>query len=114
MDLEIKKILYATDLSGNSGTALRWALTLANNFDAKIVLFHTLEEISQMGQIGIASQLGDQRWRELKEKIKCDAIEIMKKRVKHVCDEVANEIASCPSLIEEIVVKRGYPVDKIL
>ena len=111
---EIKRILYATDLSENSSIALTWALKLADRFGAKIVLFHTEEEISQMGEIVIASQLGDQRYRELKEKIKRDAIDIMKKRTQYVCNEGLSEITSCPFLVEEIVVKRGYPVDKIL
>ena len=117
MDLpkvDVKKILYATDLSETSSTALSWALTLANQFGAKVVLFHTNQNISQMGDIGIASQLGDQRYRELKEKIKRDAIDIMKKRTKHVCNKDLSEITSCPFLVEKIVVKRGYPVDKIL
>ena len=43
---EIKRILYATDLSENSSTALTWALKLADRFGAKVVLFHTEEEIS--------------------------------------------------------------------
>jgi len=111
---EIKRILYATDLSENSSAALSWALTLANKFGAKVVLFHTNEKVSQMGDIGITSQLGEQRWQEMKEKIKHDAIDIMKKRVENVCDEASSDIPACPFLVEEIVVKRGYSVNKIL
>ena len=114
MTPEIKRILYATDLSENSSAALSWALTLANKFCAKVVLFHTNEKISQMTDIGITSQLGDKQWQVLKEKIKRDAIEIMKKRAEHVCNKDLSEITSCPFLVEEIIVKRGYPVDKIL
>jgi nucleotide-binding universal stress UspA family protein len=111
---EIKRILYATDLSENSCAALSWVLSLANKFGAKVVLFHTNGEISQMTDVGIASQLGDQRWQELKEKNKRDAIDIIKKQLQHVCDEASGYIPSCPFLVEEIVVKRGYPVNKIL
>ena len=50
----------------------------------------------------------------MKEKIKRDAIDIMKKRTRHVCNKDLSEITSCPFLVEEIVVKRGFPVDKIL
>jgi nucleotide-binding universal stress UspA family protein len=38
----------------------------------------------------------------------------MKKRVEHVCAEASGDIPSCPFLVEEVVVKRGYPVDRIL
>lgn len=111
---EINKILYATDLSEISSTALSWTLTLAHRFDAKVVLFHTSENISQMGDIGIGSQLGDQRWQEVKEKIERDAVNLMKKRLDQVCNEASNEVSASPLLVEEIVVKRGYPADKIL
>jgi nucleotide-binding universal stress UspA family protein len=101
-------------LSENSSTALTWALKLADKFGAKVVLFHTAGDIAQMVDIAAKSQLGDQGWHALKKKIEHDAINIMKKRVEHVCAEAPDDIPSCPFLVEEIVVKRGYPVDKIL
>jgi nucleotide-binding universal stress UspA family protein len=67
-----------------------------------------------MVDIAAKSQLGDQGWHVLKKKIEHDAINIMKKRVQQVCAEASGDIPSRPFLLEEIVEKRGYPVDKIL
>lgn len=44
---DIKKILYATDLSENARYALGYAAALANRFDAQITVLHVAEELSQ-------------------------------------------------------------------
>jgi len=41
---EIKKILYATDLSPNSAYALRYAINSAKKHDAGIIILHVVEE----------------------------------------------------------------------
>lgn len=43
---QIKKILYATDLSENSSYAFFYAIDLAQRHDAKIVILHAIEPIS--------------------------------------------------------------------
>ena len=42
----IKKILYATDLSENARYAFGYAVSLANQYDAKITILHVLEDRS--------------------------------------------------------------------
>jgi nucleotide-binding universal stress UspA family protein len=42
---QIKKILYATDLSENSSYAFFYAIDLAQRHDAKIVILHVIEPI---------------------------------------------------------------------
>ena len=42
--IEIKTILVPTDLRRESMIALRYALTLAKQFDANLTLLHVLEE----------------------------------------------------------------------
>jgi nucleotide-binding universal stress UspA family protein len=46
--------------------------------------------------------------------IEQEAAGMMKKRVEQFCEEVKNEIASCPFLVDDIVVTRGYSVDRII
>jgi nucleotide-binding universal stress UspA family protein len=45
---EIKKILYATDLSKNARYAFAYAVSLANLYDAKIILLHVLPEVPEL------------------------------------------------------------------
>ena len=42
---QIKKILYATDLSKNSAYAFYYAVDMAKKHDAEIVILHTLEPL---------------------------------------------------------------------
>ena len=45
MTPQIRKILYATDLSKNSAFAFQYALDMAEKYDAKIVILHVIEPI---------------------------------------------------------------------
>ena len=48
-NVEIKKILYATDLSESSVHALAYAVSLANRYKAGITVLHVLHEESDRG-----------------------------------------------------------------
>lgn len=111
---KINKILYATDLSENSRPALEWAFILAQRHDAKVVLFDSAEGISPCRNSVIKSHLGDQRWQAARADIEQEAAGMMKKRVEQFCEEAKNEIASCPFLVDDIVVTQGYFVHRII
>ena len=44
---EIKRVLYATNLSENSMYAFRYAVNTMETHDAEMVVLHVIEEISQ-------------------------------------------------------------------
>jgi nucleotide-binding universal stress UspA family protein len=41
---EMKKILYATDFSENSKYALKYALSFARRFEAKLIILHVIQQ----------------------------------------------------------------------
>ena len=45
MTQDIKRILYATDLSENSAHAFGYAINLANKFDAEITILHVIDRM---------------------------------------------------------------------
>jgi nucleotide-binding universal stress UspA family protein len=45
---QIKKILYVTDLSKNSTYAYRYAVNMAERYNAEIVILHAIEPIPPM------------------------------------------------------------------
>ena len=45
---QIKKILYATDLSKNSHYAFFYAVDMAKRYNATIVILHSIEPIRHM------------------------------------------------------------------
>jgi nucleotide-binding universal stress UspA family protein len=56
---EIKKILYATDLSENARHAFGYAVSLANRYDAGITVLHVVEELSSFARSMVEEILGE-------------------------------------------------------
>lgn len=63
---QIKKILFATDLSENSRRAFRYAATMAERYEADMVLVHVMEEIPSRATDMIRLVLGEDTWRQVK------------------------------------------------
>ena len=57
---QIKKILYATDLSKNSEYAFYYAVDMAKKHDAEIIILHAIEPISDQGLWNPNGQSGTQ------------------------------------------------------
>ena len=83
---EIKKVLYATDLSRNSAYAFRYAMKFAEVHDADIVILHTLEVIAPNTKALLSLYLADSELMNvLNEKL--DVAEEIKNRLNTFCDQ---------------------------
>lgn len=111
---EIKRILYATDLSKSAKHAFTYAATIANRFDAKITVLHVLETIPSNTEWQIVEYLGQDRWKEIQKNKKQEFIESMKKSLNDFCEEMSSSLKSCAFIVDEILIKEGIPVDEIL
>ena len=106
---QIKKILYATDLSKNSAYAFYYAVDLAQKKGATIVILHTLEPIPAYvkNYIGGAQKLELDNQNEI--------IEIIQKRLNNFCQNVDVHIGfPCAELVSKVIVREGHPVEEIL
>ncbi len=111
---QIKKILYATELSKNSAYAFFYAVDMAKKHNASIVILHTIEPIRQHiyyeGGIGIEGVLKKAK----KQEQEMD-IEEIKKRLQEFCKKTEAQIGSpCVELVSKILVPLGHPVEEIL
>ena len=111
---EIKKILYATDLSENARYAFGYAVSLANRYDAKITVMHVVEELSSFARSMVEEILGEKRWAERIKDKETDVIEKLKSRLDSFCNDIRDEQPSCPFVIDKILVVTGHPVDQIV
>ena len=69
MDLpkvEIKKILYATDLSKNARYAFAYAVSLADLYKASVTFIHVLPEVSNRLDKNVIGYISEERWEEIK------------------------------------------------
>jgi nucleotide-binding universal stress UspA family protein len=109
MTLEIKKILYATDLSKNSSFAFFYATDMAKRHNAKIVMLHAIEPIPAYAAAytGITD--------ELKRKQQEETVEEIRTRLGDFCRKAEAQIGPpCVDLVSKILVPRGHPPEEIL
>ena len=85
---DIKRILYATDLSENARYAFGYAVNIANRHDAKITILHVVEELSPFAQSMVADILGEKRLADLKTEKEIEVISDLKTRLEEFCDNV--------------------------
>jgi nucleotide-binding universal stress UspA family protein len=112
---EIKKILYATDLSKNSSYAFLYAVDMARKHDAKIVIFHSVEPLRNKPYAYALAGLDETHLKEgVKLEQKAELNEI-KKKVEEFCERMGDYMgSSCLELVSKILVPQGYPVEEIL
>jgi nucleotide-binding universal stress UspA family protein len=111
---QIKKILYATDLSKNSVYAYRYAMDMAEKYNAEIVTLHVIEPIPPQVKHYVSIYVDEARWEE---KIKTEqkmAIEQIKKRLQEFCKRESQDDPRCLLLVTKILVQPGHPVEEIL
>jgi nucleotide-binding universal stress UspA family protein len=106
---QIKRILYATDLSKNSSYAFLYAIDMAKKHDARIVILYAVEPIPTYAEV--YATITD----EFKKKQHEEIIESMKKQLQGFCRKAEAEIGPpCVSLVSKILVPVGHPPEEIL
>lgn len=111
---QIKKILYATDLSKNSAYAFFYAVDMAKKCNAIIIILHAIEPIRQNiyaeGGLGLEGMLKDAKKQEQEMNT-----EEIKKRLQEFCKKTETQIGfPCVQLVSKILVPVGHPVEEIL
>ncbi len=106
---QIKKILYATDLSKNSSYAFLYATDLARRHDARIVILHAIEPIPPY--VELPAGITD----ETKRKQQVETVEEIKRLLLGFCKKAEAQIGSpCVELVYKILVPRGHAPEEIL
>ena len=122
--VEIKKILFATDLSENARYAFAYAASLASLYGAGITLLHVMDEIPEMVDKGVIGYISAERWEAIKKQHYQEAKETLtgKKRdyvpIREALDQFCDDVKSCHEdldfVTDEILVTRGHPVEEIV
>src|SRR4030043_191958 len=106
---QIKKILYATDLSKNSSYAFLFATDMARRYAASIIILHVIERIPPYAEVytGITY--------EMERKQQEETVEDLKKHLQGFCKKAETQIGPpCVSLVSKILVPRGHAPEEIL
>jgi len=104
---QIKKILYATDLSKNSAYAFYYAVDMAKKHDAEIIILHAMEPISTRA-FGTLTDKAEHSQHEV-------SMEVIRNRLQKFCEKVEEKSSlACVTLVTKILVQVGYPPEEIL
>jgi nucleotide-binding universal stress UspA family protein len=122
--VDIRHILYATDLSENALHAFAYASSLAHRYDAKITFLHVFNELPDRLDRGVLGYITESRWEDIKGRYYDDARQslIGKRREHHMLREVLTRFSEKSGLAAEgdadatgnVIVKTGNPVEEIL
>ena len=106
---QIKKILFATDLSKNSAYAFYYAVHMAKRDEAKIVILHAVEPVPRMliSFEDFEHKVAKDRWEETVRKFK-DRIQDISVKID------ARMGISSVDLVSNILIRLGHPVEEIL
>ncbi|OQC23641.1 MAG: Stress response protein NhaX [Deltaproteobacteria bacterium ADurb.Bin072] len=107
---EIKKILYATDLSRNSAYAYKYAVSYAEKFDAMITLLHVIEDMGPSARAMVDAFVPPEHHK----KVIKESTKRIKKRLSVFCEKVSEESPQCPMRVSSVLVYEGNPVEEIL
>ncbi len=111
---EIKRILYATDLSMNAAFAFRYAVYLAKMSAAEIIILHVVEKVSPDAQLTLMAYLDRKDRVKAGEERVAQAITRTRKRLEVFCQkEFGDEDGLAQGRIA-VNVKEGYPAEEIL
>jgi len=111
---QIKKILYATDLSKNSNYAFFYAVDMAKRHNAKIVILHSVAHVRYLYSEGAPDRVGE-ILRDAKKEELVEDLEEIKKSIQEFCKRAETHIGEpCAGLVSKILVPLGHPVEEIL
>ncbi len=123
--IKFENILYATDLSESAHHAFSYAISLANQYGAKITFLNVLPEMPAIVESHKAiGYIGEEKWKAMEEahyKEAKDAL-IGKRRDQQVVREILDKFSEkarsnldeAAVKQDEVIVEKGNPVEVIL
>jgi len=121
-NIQIKKILYATDLSETAVHSFAYAASLANMYGAGITILHVLAEFP--GEEFITNMISTDTWEEIKNRHYIEARDqlIGKKRGHVAMQEVLEAFSEETKadgedqtfVTDEVLIKHGTPAEVIV
>jgi nucleotide-binding universal stress UspA family protein len=105
-----KTILYATDLGKNMRPAFRHAISIAQHYQARIIMLHVAEPIGSTGMAVLELYVPDMSDDFEKEELRG----ILKRMEQRLEDFYTEELGADSGLVADVAVVTGRPAEKII
>ena len=110
----IKKILYATDLSENSQRAFTYAASLGERYQAQVMVLYVVEPVPQNTYMNISGIMGESELLRLQKDNEDQLFDEINSKLRRFCYELQASPPVCPLPQENIFVRKGVPVEEII
>ncbi len=110
---KIETILYATDLGEQTRPVFRHAMALAKLYNARIIMLHVVEPMSDTAKTVISTYLSREVTEEIQKKAVREVLTIMKGRLEKFYNDEETQ-ADESTLVKEVQVVSGMPSEEIL
>jgi nucleotide-binding universal stress UspA family protein len=110
----IQNILYLTDLSKHSAYVFRYAVQIAQKFDAKITILHVLKRIDPAMEVPILVHLGEEAYQKLVQEQEHDIIDGLQQRLHEFAERELQNDPKGSDRVAKILVHEGDPVAEML
>ncbi|MDP3481303.1 MAG: universal stress protein [Desulfoprunum sp.] len=111
---KISTILYATDLGKNTRPIFRQAIGQAIAHNAKIIMLHVVEPLSETAKAVISAYMPETEIEGVQKEGMKNVISHMKERIKKFYDEECEEHEKDFIPVKDILVIAGRPSEEIL
>lgn len=121
--IEVKKILYATDLSENARLAFAYAVSLAARYQAGLTILHVIAEDRELDK-RVAGYINEDQWQEIRQRHYQEARQALigKQRegtairevLDRFCADVQADLGGSPFKTDEVLIERGDAAERIL
>lgn len=111
---QIKTILYTTALGPHTRPVFRFAVGLAKQLDAAIVLLHVVEPLNSSVRFLLDHYLSPEKANELHHEATRGILEKFHQRMETFCEEELGTTLAQTTLLSEIRVISGLPCEVIL
>ena len=105
----IRTILYATDLPPYGSAIFRYAVRLARQFDAKLVLLHVLEPLGETAETLVRGVVPAETFEAVRKEGLERIREEIRGRLERFSNEELGEEAGKTKLVTEVHIREGRP-----
>lgn len=110
----VRKILYPTDLSPTAPAVFRYAMGLAHQCDASLVVLHSLEPPTPYAQHYLETMLPEETRTDTKRAAHERILQTVRERLGAFCDKEVCTTPAGADRVTDILVREGHPVEVIL
>lgn len=121
--VNIRKILYPTDLSETGRHAFAYAASLANLYGADLTVFHVVEDGPELDK-RLAGYVSEELWEEIKQRDVKEAMQLLHQRrrddaairgcVGEYCENVQHGVSEEAYVTYDVDVSVGHAVEEIV